>query len=143
MFPASHLRYIFSFQRPLMTTELRKTEKIIKQVLERYLRSHGWEVSVAWGATHGNDIEAKRGQIQWIIEVEGWEYAEDMAESFVLALGKIMQRMHDPDTKYSMAFLDIAPFHRLWSRLPRLVKSRTGITALFVDPEGRVTENTC
>ena len=124
-----------------MNTTLLRTEKKIKQVLEGYLNSQGWNAKIAWGSTHGIDIEANRGQDRWIIEVKGWENLEDtMANSFAMVLGKILQRMDEPWTKYSIALLDTEQYRRLWKRLSALVKNKTGITALFVMSEGAVTE---
>jgi hypothetical protein len=58
---------------------------------------------------------------------------------FLGALGEILQRMDDPDARYSVAFPDIAQFRRLWERLPALAKKRTGISALFVAASGEIT----
>jgi hypothetical protein len=117
-------------------------EKRIKQVLEKYLSSHGWEPEIAWGFTHGIDIEARDGQRRWIIEVKGSEPMDLMpVNSFVSVLGKLLQRMDDPNAKYSIAFPDLEHFRRLWERLPDLAKRRTGISALFVDFKGGVTES--
>lgn len=126
-----------------MTIGLQKTEKRIKRVLAGYLNSHGWEAEIAWGFTHGIDIEARCGQSRWVIEVKGWEYSEDtVTNSFVSVLGKILQRMDDPQAKYSIALPDLYQFRKLWRRLPEFVKSRTGLTVLFVDLEGAVSEVT-
>jgi hypothetical protein len=35
---------------------------------------------------------------------------------------------------------DIQQFRNLWMRLPLFAKSRTGITAIFVDKNGNVSE---
>lgn len=119
-------------------TEVRKTEK---KCLETYLSSWGWEVVPAWGFTRGIDIEAKRGQDRWVIEMEGRTNSGDsLANSFNSVLGKVLQRMDDPNSKYSVALPDSKQFRRLWKRLPELVKNRTGITALFVDQAGIVSE---
>ena len=124
-----------------MPVTILRTEKRIKRALETYLKYQGWNSNIAWGTTHGIDIEAKQGQNRWIIEVGGWQYLEDdPANSFVSLLGKVLQRMDDADARYSIALPDLEPFRRLWDRLPGLAKSRVRITALFVNPEGTVTE---
>ncbi len=117
------------------------SEKQIKQALEYYLTSHGWETRIAWRLTHGIDIEARNDLNRWIIEVKGSEPLNSCpANSFVGVLGEILQRMDDPDCKYSIALPDLLEFRRLWNRLPLLSKSRIGITALFVNSQGTVTE---
>jgi len=59
---------------------------------------------------------------------------------FLSILGELLQRMDDPDARYSIALPDMKQFRRLWQRLPDLAKSRTEISALFVDGSGRVEE---
>jgi hypothetical protein len=117
------------------------SEKKIKKGLEAFLKSQGWETKIAWGFTHGIDIEAIRGMNRWIIEVKGYETLNLLpAKIFVSVLGEIIQRMEDPECKYSIALPDIEQFRRLWSRLPVLAKERTWLTALFVTNDSRVTE---
>jgi hypothetical protein len=115
--------------------------KKIKKFLETYLSAQGWETRVAWGFTHGVDIEARRGKQKWIIEVKGTEPLYPMpVGAFVSVLGEVLQRMDDPACKYSVAFPEAEQFRRLWERLPPLAKQRTGITALFVTLMGDVIE---
>ena len=57
---------------------------------------------------------------------------------FLSALGETLQRMDDRNAKYSIALPDLQQFRSLWDRLPDLAKSRTEITALFVDEKGNV-----
>jgi hypothetical protein len=57
---------------------------------------------------------------------------------FVAILGEMLQRMDDPNARYSIALPDLAQFRGLWERLPRLAKTRTRISALFVDAKGHV-----
>lgn len=59
---------------------------------------------------------------------------------FLAILGELLQRMDDPNAKYSIALPDFPQFRRLWNRLPELAKVRTGITALFVDTDAIVQE---
>ena len=117
------------------------SEDKIKDILENYLRSLGWVPTIAWGQTHGIDIEAKRGSERWVIEVKGSGSSPQMRNnSFLSILGGIVQRMDDPTAKYSIALPDRQQFRDLWGRLPMLAKKRTGITAIFVDLSGKVTE---
>jgi hypothetical protein len=118
------------------------SEKKMKQILEGYLTSLGWDVEIAWGPTHGIDIQAKHNLEKWIIEVKGSQPGNPLYISYFLSvLGEILQRMDDPACKYSIALPDIEQFHRLWERLPTLTKERTRITALFVNLNGSVIES--
>jgi hypothetical protein len=47
-------------------------EDQVKQLLQRHLESHGWQVKVKWGQTKGIDIEATNATAHWIIEAKGW-----------------------------------------------------------------------
>jgi len=116
-------------------------EKKIKHILENYLASSGWEIVANWGNNPGLDIEAKLGDDRWIIEVKGsGDYNFIRVNFFHAVLGEILQRMNDPHYKYSIALPDTELFRRLWERLPALAKSRLGVTALFVNLTGSITE---
>lgn len=117
------------------------SEDEIKQVLNGYLKSKGWNTQIAMGKNHGIDIDAYKDKSRWIIEVKGCGSRDAMRVNYFLAiLGETLQRMNDPNAKYSIALPDLKQFRNLWDRLPRLAKDRTGITALFVDNDGRVDE---
>jgi hypothetical protein len=117
------------------------SDKKIKKILSNHLTSLGWDHEISWDISHGVDIEAKRGKNRWIIQVKGAESLHPVVvNNFLLVLGEIFQRMDDPNSKYSVALPDEEPFHRLWKRLPGLAKSRMKLTALFVNPEGKVVE---
>lgn len=78
---------------------------------------------------------------RWIIEVKGEGSLQPMRVNYFLSiLGEVLQRMDDPNAKYSIALPDIQQFRNLWRRLPTLAKTRTDITALFVDAQGNVVE---
>jgi hypothetical protein len=117
-------------------------EKKIKYFLEEFLTSRGWTCESESPVLNSNiDIEAKRGNEKWIIEIESPEVlAYEIIDSFVEALGRILQRMDNGNGKYSIALPDIKPFRNLWERLPNLAKNRTGITVLFVSNTGTVVE---
>jgi hypothetical protein len=119
------------------------SESRIKQILEIFLISHGWEVDINWGDNTGMDIEAINGKERWIIEVATCQAKNPAPDySFVSILGEILQRMDDPQCKYSIALPDIQPFRRLWKRFPHTAAMRTGITALFINTSGMVLEKT-
>lgn len=46
------------------------SEDEVKHHLLRWLEADGWTVEVAWGKARGLDIAARRGEENWIIEVE-------------------------------------------------------------------------
>jgi hypothetical protein len=118
------------------------SEKKIKQALERYLNLSGWTTSVNWSEKSGNDIEAYQGRRCWIIEVKGTvSIGAFELNSFLVVLGEILQRMDNPSSKYSIALPENDSFRRMWERLPLLAKTRTGLSALFVDPLGSVNES--
>lgn len=117
------------------------TEDNLKEILKKYLHSDGWDTQIAWGRTHGIDIDAFRGSERWIIEVKGIGSSNPMNVNYFLGiLGETLQRMVDPNAKYSIALPDIKQFRNLWDRLPLLAKKRTGITALLINADGVVEE---
>ncbi|WP_231578339.1 MarR family transcriptional regulator [Paenibacillus sp. FSL H7-0357] len=117
-------------------------EDNLKQILKDFLHADGWETQIAWGRTPGIDINANRGTQRWIIEVKGLGSLNPMNVNYFLAvLAETLQRMDDPNAKYSIALPDVKQFRNLWDRLPLLAKQRTGITAIFIDELGRINEN--
>jgi hypothetical protein len=61
---------------------------------------------------------------------------------FLGVLGELLQRMKDPQARYSIAMPDLPQYRGLWERLPTLAKERTRISALFVTAAGDVKEVT-
>lgn len=115
------------------------SEDELKRFLIRWLEADGWRVVVAWGKARGIDIDATRGGDRWIIEAKGAGSLPAMRVNYFLhMLGETLQRMTDPRARYSIATPDMRQFRGLWNRLPELAKTRTGISALFVDTEGGV-----
>ncbi len=99
----------------------------------------GWRATVVWQKERGIDIEAfKEGQ-RWIIEAKGRGSRDQMCVNYFMAiLGETLQRMNDPQAKYSIALPDHRQFRNLWTRLPEVAKLRTGITILFAGGDGNV-----
>jgi hypothetical protein len=125
------------------TTADDSLERKIKQILQDHLIYQGWKPEIVSGAGHGIDIDARRGKNRWIIQIKGTATSRPMlVNHFLSVLGEIAQRMDDPDCKYSIALLEMEQYHRLWERLPQLAKSRLQITALFVNLEGSILEET-
>lgn len=117
------------------------SEDAIKAALEVWLRNEGWQVDIAWGKTRGIDIHARRGTERWIIEAKGCGSLAPMRVNYFLAvIGETLQRMDDPNARYSIALPEMSQFRGLWNRLPPLAKTRLELTALFVDENGRVQE---
>ena len=115
------------------------SEDEIKAVLETWLRDEGWESKIAWGKERGIDIDATKGLARWVIEVKGPGSLQPMRVNyFIGVLGETLQRMEDPNAKYSIAFPDLPQYRGLWARLPPLAKSRTQISIIFVSTDGSV-----
>jgi len=131
--------------RPTLKNEVASNENLsedsIKRILENWLITQRWKVRVAWGREHGIDIDAAKDDKRWVIEVKGQGSRDAMRVNYFLGiLGATLQRMEDSNAKYSIALPDMQQFRNLWGRLPFLAKSRTGISAIFVDKDGNVSE---
>ena len=114
-------------------------EDEIKLVLHDYLTADGWNVEVAWGHKTGVDIDAKKDGKRWLIEVKGPGSRPQMRVNYFIGiLGETLQRMDDPDARYSIALPDMPQFRGLWDRLPELAKERTTIDLLLIDPDGNI-----
>jgi hypothetical protein len=119
------------------------TEDAVKRLLQAWLEAADWRVTVKWGRAQGIDIDAERNGRRWVVEAKRSRYLDPRRVNYFLAiLGELLQRMHDPAARYSIALPDMKQFRGLWSRLPTLAKSRTQITALFVRATGEVEEVT-
>jgi hypothetical protein len=117
------------------------SEDDVKRHLQAWLENTGWKVTVIWGRGQGIDIDAARSDRRWIIEAKGRGSLNAMRVNYFLGvLGELLQRMSDPEAKYSIALPDLPQFRRLWERLPELAKRRTTISALFVSESGHVEE---
>jgi hypothetical protein len=117
------------------------SEDDVKHSVEEWLTASGWQVVVKWGKTQGIDVEAQKGDQRWIIEAKRCGSLDAMRVNyFVAMLGQLLQRINDSRARYSIALPDLKQFRALWQRLPDLAKSRTTISALFVDSSGRVQE---
>lgn len=115
-------------------------EEPMKQILNAWLKEQGWSTRVAWGKSHGTDIDATKDNQRWIIEVKGCGSRNAMRVNYFLAiLGEMLQRMDDPNAKYSIALPDMQQFRNLWNRLPKLAKDRTCIDAIFISENGAIT----
>lgn len=115
------------------------SEDDVKRHLALWLSAQGWTTEIAWGKSPGIDIIARRGGDVWVIEAKGCGSRPEMRVNYFIGmLGETLQRMRLPEVRYSVAMPDLVQFRRLWQRLPDLAKERTGISALFVDPTGRV-----
>jgi hypothetical protein len=116
-------------------------EDDVKRHVQHWLESEGWVVTVVWGKGLGIDMDARREGLRWIIEAKGQGSRPQMRVNFFLgALGELLQRMTDPEARYSMAMPDLQQYRRLWQRLPRLAKERTRVSAIFVTGSGEIEE---
>jgi hypothetical protein len=117
------------------------SEDEIKQSIKKHLDKNNWTSDIAWGRKPGIDIDAKRHGERWIIEVKGHGKSNPMRVNYFLGvLGEMLQRMNDSNAKYSIALPDFPQFRKLWDKLPRLTKQKTGISCLFVDSNGNIRE---
>jgi hypothetical protein len=115
------------------------SEDELKTILERWLIEQGWTVEIAWARMPGIDLHARRIDQRWVIEAKGQGTLAPMRVNYFLgALGETLQRMNDPEAAYSIALPDLKQFRSLWSRLPKLARERTKISALFVKHDGGV-----
>lgn len=114
-------------------------EEDIKHILYNRLISDGWSVKVAWGHTPGVDIDARKDGHRWLIEVKGPGSRQPMRVNYFIGiLGETLQRMDDPDARYTIAFPDMEQYRRLWNKLPRLAKERTTIDMMLIDSNGEM-----
>ena len=114
-------------------------EEDIKHILTDRLTAEGWTVKTAWGHQPGVDIDARRGQERWLIEIKGPGSRQPMRVNYFIGiLGETLQRMDDPAARYSIALPDMTQYRGLWARLPKLAKERTTIDILFVDSNGNI-----
>jgi hypothetical protein len=117
------------------------SEDEVKRNIQFWLEAAAWQVTTVWGKGHGIDIDARRNGQRWIIEAKGCGSRDPMRVNYFLGiLGELLQRMSDPDARYSIALPDMKQYRGLWQRLPLLAKSRTKISVLFVSAEGNVEE---
>ena len=117
------------------------SEDEVKNIIKQYLVRNGWNVEIAYGKTAGIDIDAKKEDKRWIIEVKGCGSRYQMRRNYFFSvLGDLLQRMNVEEFKYSIAFPKIDQFEKLWENLPNLAKTRTTITCLFADFNGNVIE---
>ena len=116
------------------------TEDEVKHAIQQWLEQDGWTTTVRWGHQQGIDIEAFRPGERWVIEAKGSGSRQPMRVNYFLSmLGELLQRMNDPNARYSIALPDLPQYVALWSRLPALAKERGRISALFVSQDGSVS----
>ncbi len=116
-------------------------EQYVTRVIKSVLGKMGYLVEEKPGHIHGSDICARKGEMTRIIEIKGEGSSRPMYNNFfLLVLGEILQRMDDPNLKYSVAFPDHEKYRRLWNELPRLANERTKITAIFTMENDQIDE---
>ena len=118
------------------------SEDDAKDAIAKFFSGHGWKVTVNRGHKNGVDIEAKRDNSCWRIEVKG-AYARkkgtllprepSKTNYFLNVLGEILQRMDDTNIHYAIAFPKIKKYEELWAQLPLETKKRTQINMIIVN----------
>lgn len=94
-------------------------EDVVKRALEAWLRGRGWQVDVAWGRSHGIDLEAHRGDDRLLVEAKGEAVLQPQQTNYFLsAIGELVQRSSDPNAIYALAFPDNRVYRGLVQRLP-------------------------
>jgi len=117
------------------------SENSVKRAVGEWLKKQGWEATIRWDRDPGIDIEAHRSADRWIIEAKGRGTSpQEQGNYFLNGLGELLQRMTDPEARYSLAFPDLPRYRGLWNRLPVLAKDRLRLSMLFVDETGAVHE---
>jgi hypothetical protein len=120
----------------------RLSEDAIKRAVCLHLESQGWECTISSARSREIDILARRGPNKWLIEAKGHgSRPEARVSAFLSVLGAVCHHMADPSARYGIALPDLPHFRRLWDRLPGVAKARMGVSALFVDENGRVIES--
>lgn len=115
-------------------------KEAIKKVLNDWLIADGWNPQVAWGKSHGADIEALKNGKRWLIAVKGPGSRQQMRNNYFASIfGETLQRMTDLDARYSIAFPDMPAARKLRNQLPRLAKQRTAIDLLLVNGAPEIT----
>ncbi|MBQ7002210.1 MAG: MarR family transcriptional regulator [Oscillospiraceae bacterium] len=116
-------------------------EEDIKYILYDYLTQNGWTAKVAWGHNPGVDIDAHKDGVRWLIEIKGPGSRPPMRVNYFIGiLGETLQRMDDPNARYTIVFPDMPQYRKLWDRLPALAKARTTIDMILVGTDGSITE---
>lgn len=117
------------------------SEDKAKALLDKWLQADGWTTEIAWGRQRGIDIDAHKGNKRWVVEVKGIGSRPEMRVNYFIGmLGETLQRMDDPNAKYSIAVPNVQQFRNLWARLPLLAKQRTTISMLLVSENGAIEE---
>jgi DNA-binding MarR family transcriptional regulator len=129
-------------QRPADATATLILEDDVKRAVRDFLLARGLSVEVKWGRERGIDVTAHGQTERWIVEAKG-EVASDQQQGnyFLGVIGELLQRMDDPSARYALALPNNRRFRGRVSRLPRLARQRLALTVLFVNADGRVTED--
>ncbi|HEY3713701.1 MAG TPA: hypothetical protein VGL39_04165 [Jatrophihabitantaceae bacterium] len=111
------------------------SEDTVKTAVKAHLEAHGWSVRVAWGRSHGVDIDAHRAAEHLLLEAKGGAIdPPEQVNYFLGAIGELVQRLRDPGTQYGLALPDNLQYRRLIRRLPALARERIVQVAYLVDP---------
>jgi hypothetical protein len=114
------------------------SEQAVKTAVKTYLEEQGWSVRVAWGhadRARGADIDANRSAERLMLNARGGApNPRQQVNNFLGAVGELVQRLRDPNTRYGLALPDNLQYRRLIGRLPRLARERIVQVVYLVDP---------
>lgn len=111
------------------------SEDTVKTAVKSYLEAQGWSVRAAWGHARGVGIDANREAERLMLEAKGGAPSPpQQVNNFLGAVGELVQRLHDPHTRYGLALPDNLQYRRLVGRLPRLARERVVQVVYLVDP---------
>lgn len=119
--------------RPIGVADL-VSEQAVKTAVKTYLEEQGWSVRVADRA-RGVDIDANRAAERLMLKAKGGApNPPQQVNNFLGAVGELVQRLRDPNTRYGLALPDNLQYRRLIGRLPRLARERIVQVVYLVDP---------
>lgn len=110
-------------------------EDAVKRAVQAHLHGQGFTVHVAWGRSHGVDLDAVHPDgRRYLVEAKGevGRSGPQQANYFLGALGELVQRMEDPNARYALALPAHRQYRNLVGRLPALAWERLRLSVFWV-----------
>ncbi len=109
--------------------------------LFEHLEKDGWRVNISYRRYHGREVVGIKEDRKWIIVVSGTgSYMSLRTKHFAVCLGELLMHTDEDNAKYSVVLPRTSEFLKVWKKFPTLARSRTGISALFIDMDGCIEE---